>query len=268
MVYVPKGKVKAKRMRKRVIKKKPTVTTAIKTYVNRAIHRNVENKGYQIQWSQNMGSYASNNLLYAFPMTPYTGGLNIGQGVTQSTRIGNQIKPRKLSFNFVLSCRPWDAVTNPSPQPCEIELYICSLKAASGEMPTSVEVANLYQLNATSIAPSGQIIDATQNLNTEVFKIHKRMRFKLGYAIADGTGFNAANQSFANNDFKLNVARNLDLTKYCPKTIVYNDNAGTPTSRCVFAMWNILPSVGGTSFASTIFPVRIDSTISLSYEDA
>lgn len=252
--------------RKKVPRK--SVSLAVKKYVKSTIHRQIENKSYQVGWSQDLGGYASSATLFAYPMTPYTGGMNITQGVTQSTRIGNQIKLRKLRFNFVLSSRTYNVANNPSPQPCEIEMMFCSLKPANGELPTAVDIQNLYQLNASSIAPSGFIYDFTQKVNTDLFHIYKRMRFKLGYSAAGGTGVNANAQSFANNDFKLNVVRNLDLTKYAPKTITYNDNASSPTSRCLFVLINVLPTIGGTAFAAGVFPARIDSTVYCDYEDA
>lgn len=269
MVYVKRKRTKG--LKRRIIRKKTStkmVSKAVKSYVSKAIHRNVENKSYQVGYSADLGSFNSNNLLYAQPLTPYVGGLSITQGVTQSTRIGNQIKLRKLRFNFVLSARTYNVSNNPSPQPVNLEMLICSLKSASGEMPIASDIANLYQLNASSIPPSGFIYDMTQKVNTDLFHVYKRMRFKFGYSTAGGTGVNANAQSFANNDFKLNIIRNLDLTKYAPKTITYNDNSQTPTSRCLFVLFNVLPVVGGTSFATGVFPVRIDSTIFIDYEDA
>jgi len=167
-----------------------------------------------------------------------------------------------------MSPRPYDVATNPSPQPLEIEVFICSMKQCSGELPTATDVANLFQLNATATAPSGQLTDLTQDVNTDVFHCYKRLKFKLGYSSSSGTGANAGNQSFNNNDFKLNIIRSLNLMKYCPKTVTYNDSAVTPTSRCLFAMINVVPSVGGTAFSSAVFPCRLDSTISINYEDA
>lgn len=255
--------------RKRVVgRKRSSVSVAVKRYVKSTIHKQIENKSYQIQWSQNLGSYNNSNTLFAFPLTPYAGGLNILQGITQSTRIGNQIKPRKLIWDFILSNKAYDAVSNPSPQPMELQLIIASLKQCPGELPSPTDVSYLYQLNASAIAPSGNISDLTQKFNTDVFNIHKVYNFKLGYSTSSGTGTLANYQAFANNDFKLNIRRRINLMKYCPKNIVYNDNASTPTSRCVFAMWNLMPCIAGSTFASSVLPARLDSTISIDYEDA
>lgn len=261
-------KGKTRKVRKNATRKVAGVSGSVKAYVKKAIHRQIENKSYQVQWSQTMGGFNSSNTLYAFPLTPYVGGLNIGQGVTQSTRVGNKIRAMKLGWNFILSLRPYDVATNPAPQPCEVQLMICSLQAAKGELPTSTDIANLYQSNASSIAPSGQLIDLTQKLNTDLFQIHKVMRFKIGFSSNSGTGSNAAYQSYNNNDYKINIERRLNLTKYCPKIITWNDNIATPTSRCVFALWNVTPSTGGTSFGAGVTPVRLDSTVIIDYEDA
>lgn len=264
-----KGKIRRplRRMKKRTNKTR-NVSVAVKKYVKATIHKQIENKGYQIQFSREMGGFAANNALYVYPLTPYTGGMLIGQGTTQSSRLGNQIKPRSLTWDIIMSPLPYNASTNSSPQPLEIEIYICSLKMASGEIATAVEVANMFQLNASSTAPTGSLVDFTQKINTDIIKCHKRIRMKLGFASFNGTGNNAAYQSFNNNDFKLNVIKRINLTKYCPKVITYNDNSSTPTSRCLFALFNISPAIGGTQFAGSQLVARIDSTISLVYEDA
>lgn len=265
--YKTKARMLAHKAIKRAIRK-PRVSLAVKKYVKSTIHKNIENKSYQVGYSASLGGYNTNNTLYAFPLTPYTGGVNITQGVTQSTRIGNQVKPRKLLWDFVLSPRPYDAANNVAPQPLEVEMIICSLRPANGEMPTSTDVANFYQLNNSSIAPSGQLYDMTQKINTDLFHVYKRMHFKLGFANSGGTGVNAAYQSFANNDYKMNIHRKINVTKYCPKVITWNDNVVSPTSRCVFVLFNVLPSVGGSAFAAGQAPLRIDSTLSLDFEDA
>lgn len=262
-----KSNKKVYKPRRKKTMKKMAVSKSVKEYINKAIHRNVENKEQLVQWSQVMGGYASSNTLYAFPMTPYIGGISITQGVTQGTRVGNQIKPRSLHWNFVLTQRPYDAASNPAPQPINIEIYICSLKAVN-ELPTNFDINTLYQYGATSLAPSGQVVDTTLNINKDIFTCHRRLRYKLGWATSGGTGTNAGYQAYTNNDYKLGIFEKLDLTKYCPKTIDYNDNSNVPTSKCVFALVNIMPATGGTAFGAGITPVRMDGHVHLIYEDA
>lgn len=267
--YAKKRFTVVKKSVRRVYRTKRTVIPkAIKSYVSKTIHRNLENKSYQIQWSQQLGGFANNNLLYAFPLTPYSGGLNISQGVTQSTRVGNKIRPRRLMWNMMFSPTAYNATTNSAPQPLEIEVYLCSMKKCPGELPLQTDIANFYQSNASSIAPTGSLIDFTQEVNSDMFNCHKRLRFKIGFASFNGTGLNVGIQSFNNNDFKINIHRKINIMKYCPKVVTYNDSAVSPTSRCVFALVNVSPCIGGTQFSAGQLPLRLDSTISLEYEDA
>lgn len=259
-----------RRYRKRTTKKvtKPKVSLAVKKYVKSSLHRQIENKLYEIQWSQALGGYANSNTLYAFPLTPYTGGLSISQGVTSSSRTGNQIKPRSLIWNFCLTNQSYNATTNPSPQPCIVEIFICSLKGEASAMPNSIDITSLFQLNNAAVPPTGSVYDLTQPVNKDYFICYKRMRFKVGFAISGGTGSVANLQSFSNNDFKLLVNHKANLFKHCPKTMVFPDASTTPTSRCLFALINVMPAIGNTAFAGTVQPLRLDSTIHFEYEDA
>lgn len=267
---IPKSKaVRAKKAPKaRKSKTSKILTPAVKQYIKSTIHKNMENKEQLVQWSQSMGGYNSSNTLYAFPLTPYTGGISITQGVTQGTRVGNQIRPRKLMWNFVLTQLRYNAATNPAPQPLNVEIYICSLKSAIGELPQAFDINAFFQLGATSVAPSGQVLDATLNVNKDVFQLHRRLRYKLGFANYGGTGTTPDFQSYSNNEYKLAIFQKLDLTKYCPKVIDYNDSSTTPTSKCVFALVNVLPATGASSFGAGILPMRIDGHVHLIYEDA
>lgn len=248
--------------------RKPKVSLAVKRYVKSTLHKNIENKLYEIQWSQNLGGYSSSATMYAFPLTPYTGGINIAQGVTQGARIGNIIKLRKLVWNFCVSPNTYNATSNPSPQPCYVEVFICSLKGENGVIPNSTDITSFFQLNNNAVPPSGSLYDLTQQVNNDYFICHKRMRIKIGFANYGGTGTNAGLQSFSNNDYSLTVLKKLNVTKYCPKTITFPDATATPSSRCVFALINVMPSIGNTAFSAGVTPIRIDGQIHMEYEDA
>lgn len=257
-----------KRTNKSKVKTTPKVSLAVKKYVKSSLHRQIENKLYEIQWSQALGGYSNSNTLYAFPLTPYTGGISISQGVTSSSRTGNQIKPRALIWNFVLTNQAYSAATNPSPQPCIVEIFICSLKGEQSALPNSLDITSLFQLNNAAVPPTGSVYDLTQPVNKDYFQCYQRMRFKLGFANNGGTGTLPNLQSFSNNDYKLLVNKRLNLFKHCPKTMVFPDASTTPTSRCVFALINVMPSIGNTAFSSAVQPLRLDSTIHFEYEDA
>jgi len=42
-------------------RKRSSVSVAVKKYVKSRIHAQIENKGYQVQWSQNIVGFAANN---------------------------------------------------------------------------------------------------------------------------------------------------------------------------------------------------------------
>lgn len=272
-MYVPRRGRKVLRRRpvraRKLAKKHPSkgVTLGVKKYVKRVIARNIENKTVEINYGQSFGSYLEDNTLNCYPMLPYTGYMALGQGVTQGTRIGNQIKVRKVMLNYVLRPSPYDAVFNTNPQPFEMDLMLGYVKQYPGVLPNSADTARLFQSGATSFAPSGSLRDIISTLNTDVWHIAKRWRHKIGTANYGGTGANAGQQYFNNNDFKLNVVQKMDITKFCNKNLRFNDGGTAIEGKNLFFMYQALAASGGT-FTATQLPANIEFWISLDYEDA
>lgn len=107
--------------RKLARKSKPMVGLAVKKYVKRAIHANVENKRSSFTTFQSFGSFANSTTLYARPLTPASSGsLSIQQGTGQGERIANRVRVMRAMFRYTINPLPYDIGSNAFPTPTEI----------------------------------------------------------------------------------------------------------------------------------------------------
>jgi len=243
------------------------VSAGVKKYVKNQIHKNIENKSQTVNFSEDFGNFLQSTTMHAYPMTPYSGYMSIGAGVLQNNRIGNQIRTVKVMLNYVLRPNPYSALSNAGPAPVEVEMFLGHLKQFPSTLPTLTDFNNFYQVGNTSVAPTGNLNDLAQTVNKDYFVIKKNWRHKIGYANNAGTGANVAYQTFANNDFKLNIVKKLNITKMCPQLVQFNDSSPTATSRGLF-LWYQGVSSAGNILANTQTPVHIDFWLEYVYEDA
>jgi len=260
--------------RKRPIRaRKPrtkTVSVAVKKYVKRTLNANIENKCIQINGGAGFGAYNAtfpNSILNAYPMAPLNTYWSISQGVGQGNRIGNKITTRKIYLNYVLNPRAYDATFNPTPTPMEIQLFLGYVKNSPGFLPASLDVARIFQNGGSAASPAGTLRDLITPVNSDYWVIKKRWTHKVGFAEAQGQGNVGASQYFTNNDFKLNQVRRLDITKYLPKIITFDDTSVSTTSKNLFFMYQAVGALG-TPLASNALPTQMDFWVDFHFEDA
>lgn len=249
-------------------KRKSSVSASVKSYIKRAIHVQIENKSIQI----NPGALSFGNVLEspdfnAYPMLPCSTFWTIPQGTGQGARVGNQIKTRKCYLNYVIRPLPYDAGTNPNPNPSMVRLMLGYVKNTPSFAPISGDISQLFDAGSTSVGPVGSLKDLISVYNTDYWTIKKSWTHKLGYANNSGTGSLAASQFFANNDFNLNVMKRMDITQYVAKTCVFNDTSATTNTKNLFFMFYAVTSTG-TIASNVSLLCNIDYWIDYIYEDA
>lgn len=247
--------------------KSKTVSVAVKKYVKRAIHTTVENKSVQINGGFSFGNVLESPDFNAYPMCPLTGFWSISQGVGQGSRIGNQIKIRKCYLSYIIRPTGYDATTNVFPRPTLVQLMLGYVKNTPSFAPASVDIQQLFQNGSGVSAPVGTLRDVISTINTDYWVIKKRWTHKIGFASDTGTGSQAAVQFYANNDFKYNAIKRIDITKMVPVLCQFNDNGLIPTSKNLFFMMNAV-AADGTLFGATALPVNIEFWVDFHYEDA
>lgn len=202
--------------------------------------------------------------LSIIPITPYTGFVEINQNAEQDGRIGNKIRTKKVILSLAMWPLPYSDPTNIFPTPQEIMIFILSNKKDSTVLPTSIPSLIQYGNTTQSLTSSLQdIVNIPIGWNKDLYVLHKVIVKKLGPAswTYQVPGFAANTSGFNNNDFKYNQVMHIDVTKYCPKNITFNDGTDTATSRLTYFYVMAVPcdgNVQGTGIAPSECYTRVD----------
>lgn len=203
-------------------------------------------------------------------MIPGTAGgnnmFNISQGDGQGQRTGNQISPVGLYLRGIVRAQPsYDLTLNYNPSPMYVTMYIMKIKKhlsdSSSELETIID-NTAVQNGSTSIGFSGLPNDMLNTINSDVLTCLYKRTFKVGNAqYVSNFGVNApanAAQQYANNDFPLMQMFKLNLTKFLPKKMKFNDTSDICTNTrklwfffCVTRQDNSIPVTGGSPQSTT-----------------
>jgi len=251
-------------------KRSSSVSSAVKSYVNKTIHANIENKQVQTQVGLTFGNILENATLHVYPLTPFPSYLEIQQGVAQNQRTANEVRVRKVLLKYVLYYTKYNPETNNNLMPIEVQLFLGYVKNSSGILPIASDFDNLYQYNNTVNPILGNLSDLNQKINTDYWTIKKYWRHKLGYSTvlnSDAAVNPTAYANYANNDFKMNIVKTLDITKLYPKLLKFNDVSITLQGAGLFFFMQAL-AADGTTLSGSQNPCSIVWQLDVSYEDA
>jgi len=255
-------------LRKRVYRKKPTrVSKNVKQYVKKYIHSQIENKHVNIERAQTFGGYLQDTTLGMFPVCPFTSLYPVPIGTTQGTRIGNKIKTRRVTLNYVIRPQPYAAGVNDNPQPYYVLLFLGNYKESKGLLPGSLQTAQLYDNGSGSLAPASDLGDLVADINKDAWNIVWRKTEKVGAALSAGPGNLPNFSQFANNDVPYSVVRRNNITRHCPKTITFNDSSGSQQGSNMFFFYYCV-TMSGSVLPATQRPLAIDYWCKYEYEDA
>jgi len=243
------------------------VSTAVAKYIKRAIHNTIEDKSVQINGGFQFGNVLESPDFSPYPMAPSASYWTISQGVGAGARVGNSIKVKKVTLNYILRPTPYDALTNANPCPTEVQLMLGYVKQRPSELPTNLDINKLFQAGNSVTAPVGTLRDIISIVNTDYWTIKKRWTHKVGFATNDGTGGLPGQQYFANNDFKLNIKKSINITKYLPSHFVFDDTGSATTTKNLFLMMTAVQANGGSGGAAQQF-ASIEFWVDCIYEDA
>lgn len=267
--------------RRRVLKSSPAkkVPKTIKRYVSRMIHQNLENKRMTTEFTKNLynisggvANFQPNNIIPLCPNSATGGIYTITQGVGQQQRVSNSLSVRKAYLRGILVPTPYNAVSNPTPAPLDVKMWIFSTKRNVVQM-TQADIYTLlnstfFANGNTSIGLLGSLYDAITPINKDVFNIHYQRTIKLGYAGYTGvTGGSSATDPKASNDYKLNFKMTIDITRWLPKKMLFNDTDSGTTSKQVYCVFEPL-NYNGSAMTSVTSPCAFIGGIDLHYEDA
>jgi len=246
-----KRKFQKRTNKKSLYRNKKKVSIAVKKYVNKSIHRNIENKM--------ITTYANNNSItgtsFVLPLTPL-----VSQGTGQSGRVGNKINLLSACLKFVVNLVPYNITTNPAASPVMFRWMLITQLNSNG---STLSLSNFFQINNSSIGIQGNHLDLLLNINRDLYKVHKQGKFRLGVS-SNSTGFPAANVSMEAGKFSLEKI--LYFNKYLHKKILYDDTIVTPQNT---NLWFILfPVYAHGSSNSGYTNANISYVYTHTFEDA
>lgn len=194
------------------------------------------------------------------------------QGTSQQTRIGNAVHVKKLTFRGIMAPNPYNATSNPAPNPIMVRMLILSTKrnVAGQSIADIYNICNntLFANGSTSLGMLGTLYDVITPYNNDVVTVHFYKTFKLGYENYSGvTGGADVGHTKASNDYKLNHKFSINCAKYINRTLRFNDNAGGTTSRQVYIVFQPVNFNGSIPTAATT-PCGLIAGIDLYYTDS
>lgn len=258
--------------KKKVIKTRKTTMKVkqIRKICEGVVAKNIENKSFQYLGTTLDLYPASNGIALdnsIIPCTPFAGYLAITQGTTQGSRLGNRILIKKLQVGGVIYPLPYNAVSNVTPCPCQIKVWFFYDKEETQAIPQPQAFGDFLQFGSSSLSLQNRLLDHYMPVNKDRYVVLTTRTYKLGYASYGGTGSQPQQGNFSNNDFKLNIPFNIDLTKHCVKNVIYRDTSSTPSTRGIFMMFQPVYA-NGNQMASTQIPAQVSYMLNVEYEDA
>lgn len=193
---------------------------------------------------------------------------NIQHGTQQGNRIGNKIKLKRFLMRATLFTNPGYA------KPVIVKMFIISDKLN----PTNVTALNImdacdntqfqpggtfFENGTTTSGMTGGFGDLQMDVNTDRFTVHKTRVFKVGGASSPTT------TPAANNDFKIVQHFKVNLLKYMPKVVKYQDAlTNSWYTRKVFIVFAV---INADDVANNVTPTDMASIsycLNVKFEDA
>lgn len=252
----------------RRVYKKRKVPKAFKAVVENALARNEEKKETNL-YSLNhpiVPINAAGWTASSICLSPSIAGYNIAQGTGQGQRVGNRIRVKKSWVKGIIHPSAYNASTNPNPAPYQIRMLIFKDKFAPTSQPAAVAL-DLFQSGSTSIPPQNDLADCILDINRDRYQVYHDEILKMGPAANQGSGTDVAFAQYMNNDFSFNCKFEVDVTKFLPKTIVFNDAS---LSAMTDSLWMIfLPCLAnGGAIGASVNAITMSWTSVLNYTDA
>lgn len=252
---------KFSRRPRRVIRRRTKVSRKIKTYVKKAIHRNIENK--------DRVKYAANITLNSLSYSTQSIGLlpDCAQNTGASGRIGNQIRLVKGSIKGHINLKPYDATTNPSPPPLWVRLLLVKdLKNAfQSAFLNSTAIGKIFRAGDTALAQQFNMLDMSLPVNTDSFRVFAQKTFRLGVTSTSATTPVSSGSYFDNSH--MSVPFWFNYGKYCKKQLKFNDNIADyfPEND---NMYLVIMAVNADGTSNIYQPVEYHYVNTALYEDA
>jgi len=234
-------------MRRSASKKKG----GIKNLIRREIARNVENKIKDTELAQ-MNLTQTIDDTHIQQLIP-----QIGQGTTQSTRIGNRVKVKK--FNLRLAITMSNLGANASPTYVDVYIFKPKFQTSYSGIIPAIDMTYFLQNDSSSEQYNGAILDGLRYVNSDLFTLCLRRRLLMFNPVT------SLSTVAATSSINPNRTLNIDLTKHVKKNLMFDDSVGSCTNDTLYI------GIGTTQTDGAIFFTNVGSYLGLVqmiYEDA
>lgn len=244
-----------KTYKKKTYRRKPVrkmgVSQAVKKYVSRSIHRNIENKTKSVVYLNNSIGITG----YAQSLMPV-----LSQGGTDAEkRIGNEVSLRGGYVKGYVNLLPYDFITNPQ-STVHIRMMLVSMK---DENINTFDSTNIFQFGNASLDVQGNIGDMLYQVNKDLYTVYEQKTFTLG-ATALTNSVSTVTPNIMSN-YQSSMPFYFNWGKHFKAKLKYNDSASTCTNRNLFLFVMGCYS-DGSGLAVT--PAEIHFLNQYNYEDA
>lgn len=234
--------------RKKVVNRSRKPTRAFTKLVQAVVSRNIENKSYQAGMDVMNCRYPATNPTLQFnglfPLTPYPSSgspagstVTLVQGHESNQRVGNSIRTKYATLKGIIFPFPVSESLNPDPKPLEAVMWIFKMKRSDpigGQYLAAAEdtcQTAMFQDGNSVEGITGNLLDVMKAINQDRIQLlHKRV-FKIGFSAGSNT-----TTDHPNNDFKLNRKFSINITKYLPKNIKFDDGDDDPSCKHTYCL--------------------------------
>lgn len=245
--------------RKAVRKAVKTVQNArIKAVVQRVIGRQAETKVSQeygtlvpITLQAGVTSMNQNSYCITAGSSNFTTASNIIiKGISQGQRIGDEIRVKAHYFNYQMTMRPYNATTNPTPEPVVVKLWWVrpktsqSLGVTEANYISNLTTSNFFEHDATSeCGLAGDMGDLMKKIDRDNYRVFASRTHKLYYAGTLGapSGVQPGFFGYANNDFNFMATGRIKIKGF---NVKFNNSNGNPQNQPIFCIIQVLNADG------------------------
>lgn len=208
------------------------VSKKVKSYVKRAIHRNIENKEI-ISYTSNQTckTWGSGINGFSLPLLQ-----TIVQGTADQNRIGNQIRVVSGIIKGQVNLKPYDGSTNPYPMPVWVKMYIFRDLSQTQQQSTFNLGGNCFKGNGTYLPFQGNCLDLDLPVNDTQLRLLASKTFRLGSTAPSVTSPVSSGSYFDNSPMAHKFYFNWG--KYVKKVLKYSDsNNNYPNNANLYLVW-------------------------------
>lgn len=246
------------RRRKTTGKRRTTVSSRIRRYVKKELHRNLENKE-RCNYAVNSQIISSDVTTSTFPLIIQT-----TQGTGEENRIGNQFKIVKGQIRFCVNYLPYDATTNPSPMPVWVRIMVLrdlTQTYQSATLPVGT-YNGLLRAGATPFTFGGNPLDMCASVNKDFVRVLYDKTVKLGTSYPGNNG--GANWYSDNSPFGRKMT--INWGKWARKQIKCSDGASYPNNENLYLVLQPVYADGSNSSGKRLIEWHYSNV--MQFEDA